>query len=122
MDIDDGELDFAIGRSGTIDIRTERTKLLTEVSKEVRFDDADVIEKYRARVRLCLKDDKNVEEPTLLHYIVLSLLIFHETQDAMNFIVRLALQEAPEDLAHQTKGPLETPLHVAIKRKKIPRN
>ncbi|KAF3062822.1 hypothetical protein GL218_09462 [Daldinia childiae] len=116
-DVDDGEPDFAIGRSGTIDIRTERTKLLTEVSKEVRFDDADVIEKYQARVRLCLKDDKNVEEPTLLHYIVLSLLIFHETQDAMNFIVRLALQEAPEDLAYQTKGPLETPLHVAIKRK-----
>ncbi|OTB14237.1 hypothetical protein K445DRAFT_319408 [Daldinia sp. EC12] len=35
----------------------------------------------------------------------------------MNFIVGLALEEAPEDLAHQTKGPLETPLHVAIKRK-----
>ncbi|KAI0135082.1 hypothetical protein F4814DRAFT_8949 [Daldinia grandis] len=35
----------------------------------------------------------------------------------MNFIVRLALQEAPEDLTHQTKGPLATLLHVAIKRK-----
>ncbi|XXG94926.1 hypothetical protein Hte_001185 [Hypoxylon texense] len=116
-EIDDGEPDFVVGKSGTIDVRTERTKLLTEVSKEARFSDVDVLERYRARVRVCLKDDKNVEEPTLLHYIVLSTLIFHESREAMNFIVRLALEEAPEDLAYQTKGPLETPLHVAIKRK-----
>ncbi|KAI1800411.1 hypothetical protein F4811DRAFT_31450 [Daldinia bambusicola] len=114
---EDAEADFIIGRSGTIDIRTERTKLLTDVSRETRFENVEILEKYRARVRLCRKDDMNVEGPTLLHYIVLSLLIFHETQDAMNFIVRLALEEAPEDLAQQTKGPLETPLHVAIKRK-----
>ncbi|KAI1372688.1 hypothetical protein F4677DRAFT_462842 [Hypoxylon crocopeplum] len=116
-DIDDGEPDFVVGESSTIDIRTERTKLLTDVSKEAKFNDADVLQRYRTRVRLCLKDDKNVEEPTLLHYIVLSILIFHESHEAMNFIVRLALQEAPDDLAYQTKGPLETPLHVAIKRK-----
>ncbi|KAI1659745.1 hypothetical protein F4813DRAFT_401327 [Daldinia decipiens] len=73
-DVDDGKPGFAISRPGTIDIWTKRTKLLTEVSKEVRFDDADVIEKYWAR-------------------------------------------EAPEDLVHQTTGPLETPLHVVIKRK-----
>ncbi|KAI1775575.1 hypothetical protein F4818DRAFT_382181 [Hypoxylon cercidicola] len=116
-EIDDGEPDFVVGKSGTIDVRTERTKLLTEISKEAKFSDVDVLERYRARVRVCLKDDKNVEEPTLLHYIVLSTLIFHESREAMNFIVRLALEEAPEDLAYQTKGPLETPLHVAIKRK-----
>ncbi|KAI1760721.1 hypothetical protein GGR53DRAFT_508767 [Hypoxylon sp. FL1150] len=115
-EIDDGEPDFVV-RKSTIDVRTERTKLLTEVSKEAQFGDVDIIEGYRARVRVCLKDDKNAEEPTLLHYIVLSTLIFHESREAMNFIVRLALEEAPEDLAYQTKGPLETPLHVAIKRK-----
>ncbi|KAL7629603.1 hypothetical protein AAE478_001125 [Parahypoxylon ruwenzoriense] len=116
-DVDEGEPDFVVGESNIIDIRTERTKLLTDVSKETKFDDAEVLERYRARVHLCLKDDKNVEEPTLLHYIVLSTLIFHESHEAMNFIVRLALEEAPEDLAYQTKGPQETPLHVAIKRK-----
>ncbi|KAI1408751.1 hypothetical protein F5Y13DRAFT_104954 [Hypoxylon sp. FL1857] len=116
-EIDDGEPDFIVGESNTIDIRTERTKLLTDVSKEAKFDDVDVLKRYRARVRLCLKDDKNIEEPTLLHFIVLNFLIFHESHDAMNFIVKLALEEAPEDLAHQTKGPLETPLHVAVKRK-----
>ncbi|OTA64878.1 hypothetical protein K449DRAFT_463901 [Hypoxylon sp. EC38] len=116
-EIDDGEPDFIVGESNTIDIRGERTKLLTDVSKETRFDDADVLKRYRARVRLCLKDNKNVEEPTLLHFIVLNFLIFHESHEAMNFIVKLALEEAPEDLAFQTKGPLETPLHVAVKRK-----
>ncbi|KAI0141142.1 hypothetical protein F4776DRAFT_653800 [Hypoxylon sp. NC0597] len=116
-EIDDGEPDFIVGESNTIDIRGERTKLLTDVSKETRFDDADVQKRYRARVRLCLKDEKNVEEPTLLHFIVLNFLIFHENHEAMNFIVKLALEEAPEDLALQTKGPLETPLHVAVKRK-----
>ncbi|KAI1208948.1 uncharacterized protein F4807DRAFT_104982 [Annulohypoxylon truncatum] len=116
-ELDDGEPDFVVGGSNTIDIRTERTKLLTDVSKEARFDDPETLERYRARVRLCLKDDKNAEEPTLLHYIVLSILIFHESHEAMNFIVKLTLEESPGDLACQTKGPLETPLHVAIKRK-----
>ncbi|KAI2619318.1 hypothetical protein GGR54DRAFT_647998 [Hypoxylon sp. NC1633] len=116
-DIDDGEPDFTVGESSTIDIRTERTRLLTDVSKEAAFDNADIRERYRARVRMCLKDDKNVDEPTLLHFIVLSILIFHESHEAMDFIVKLALEEAPDDLACQTKGPLETPLHVAIKRK-----